>query len=418
MDNTQRIALARLGAAHPGDRGTAVQFNLNDHFGSSNVVLDSSGALVNREEFTPYGETCFGSFARKRYRFTRKERDEESGFGYHGLRYFALWTCRWASVDPQAAAFASQSPFSYSFNNPIRFQDPNGDAPNDSISTEELVVKVGEYQRQVEGLQKDYATLYKEYTAVMTGEHLEGSPKDRLDNLESYKHDFNKLHKRLSSTMREYEPLVSELESRPNQAIYRPEYVAGEKFATEESKLRANIHKTIGKIENQIEAVKFTNPSIRGGDGGGRSGGGSGTGGWGAISMAMIGIGMASLDVLNERNYVKATGKTGTSLMSLKAGIGLAAAVAVAWGALEHSEDHFIQREGQFAGAYVEDLAKRHLGESAPARASARSIGAGVTAYAIGSLSTAAAAVDMAKAGFKTTALGMGIQAYDYLFGD
>ena len=35
--------------------------------------------FINREEYFPYGETSFGSFARKRYRFTGKERDEESG---------------------------------------------------------------------------------------------------------------------------------------------------------------------------------------------------------------------------------------------------------------------------------------------------------------------------------------------------
>ncbi len=56
-----------------------MQLHLGDHLGSSNVVVDSGGALVNREEFTPYGETSFGSFAKKRYRFTGKERDEESG---------------------------------------------------------------------------------------------------------------------------------------------------------------------------------------------------------------------------------------------------------------------------------------------------------------------------------------------------
>ena len=80
-----------LGAAHPDDRGPAVQFHLGDHLGSSNVVVDSGGALVNREEFTPYGETSFGSFAKKRYRFTGKERDEESGLNYHGARYYAPW---------------------------------------------------------------------------------------------------------------------------------------------------------------------------------------------------------------------------------------------------------------------------------------------------------------------------------------
>src|SRR6185369_14417685 len=69
MDDIQRIALVRLGPAHPDDRGPATQFHLGDNLGSSNVVVDSGGALVNREEFMPYGETSFGSFARKRYRF-------------------------------------------------------------------------------------------------------------------------------------------------------------------------------------------------------------------------------------------------------------------------------------------------------------------------------------------------------------
>ena len=100
MDDKQRVALVRLGAAHPDDKGPAVQFHLGDHLGSSNVVVDSAGALVNREEFTPYGETSFGSFARKRYRFTGKERDEESGLAYHGARYYAAWLGKWLSCDP------------------------------------------------------------------------------------------------------------------------------------------------------------------------------------------------------------------------------------------------------------------------------------------------------------------------------
>ena len=100
MDDQQRIALVRLGNAHPDDRGPAVQFHLGDHLGSSNVVVDSGAALVNREEFTPYGETSFGSFAKKRYRFTGMERDEESGLNYHGARYYAPWLAHWMSCDP------------------------------------------------------------------------------------------------------------------------------------------------------------------------------------------------------------------------------------------------------------------------------------------------------------------------------
>src|SRR5262249_13321061 len=75
LDNKQRIALVRLGSVHPDDRGPAIQFHLSDHLGSSNVVADSAGAFVNREEFTPYGDSSFGGFARKRFRFTGQERD-------------------------------------------------------------------------------------------------------------------------------------------------------------------------------------------------------------------------------------------------------------------------------------------------------------------------------------------------------
>src|SRR5262245_8663115 len=100
VDDLQRIAIVRVGPAHPGDRAPAVQYHLADHLGSSTVVVDDTGAPVNREEFTPYGETSFGSYARKRYRYTGKERDEESGLAYHGARYLMPWTARWTTCDP------------------------------------------------------------------------------------------------------------------------------------------------------------------------------------------------------------------------------------------------------------------------------------------------------------------------------
>ena len=36
----------------------------------------------------------------KRYRYTGKENDKETGFYYYGARYYAPWLARWTSCDP------------------------------------------------------------------------------------------------------------------------------------------------------------------------------------------------------------------------------------------------------------------------------------------------------------------------------
>jgi RHS repeat-associated protein len=117
MDDTRRVALVRI--------GPAVQSRLSDHLGSSDAVVDSGGAMMSREEFTPYGETSLGGFAKKRYRFTGKGRDEESGLNYHGARYYAAWLGRWCATDPIEMA-GGINQYRYCVNNPVMFADPNG----------------------------------------------------------------------------------------------------------------------------------------------------------------------------------------------------------------------------------------------------------------------------------------------------
>ncbi|HEX8906891.1 MAG TPA: RHS repeat-associated core domain-containing protein, partial [Longimicrobiaceae bacterium] len=118
-------AVVRAGDVHPQDGGPAVQFHLEDHLGSSVLVADASGGWVNREELSPFGQTTFGSFARKRYRFTGRERDGESGLTYHGLRYYLPWTCRWASPDP-AGMVDGPNLYAYCRGNPVNGVDPTG----------------------------------------------------------------------------------------------------------------------------------------------------------------------------------------------------------------------------------------------------------------------------------------------------
>jgi RHS repeat-associated protein len=134
--STSSAQSARIATIREGDdfddSTPAIKYNLDDHLGSSNVLVDENGTLVNREEYYPFGETSFGSYAKKRYRFCGKEKDEESGLYYYGARYYAPWLCRFTSVDPKAGKYVFQSPYAYADNNPINKMDYNGEGTDGS----------------------------------------------------------------------------------------------------------------------------------------------------------------------------------------------------------------------------------------------------------------------------------------------
>lgn len=125
MDGRSRIATIRVGTDME-DPTPATKFNLEDHLGTSSVMLDFNGDLINREEYYPFGETCFGAFAKKRYRYVGKEKDSESGLYYYGARYYAPWMCRFVSVDPLAAQYAQLTPYNYAANDPTGDLDIDG----------------------------------------------------------------------------------------------------------------------------------------------------------------------------------------------------------------------------------------------------------------------------------------------------
>ncbi len=133
LDGASRIATLRTGA-ELGDNTPAVKYNLEDHLNSSCMLLDANGTLINKEEYTPFGETSFGSYGRKRYRYNGKEKDEESGLYNYGMRYYAPWMCRFVSVDPLAGKNPDKTPYHYASNNPINRIDPSGmeDEPSNS----------------------------------------------------------------------------------------------------------------------------------------------------------------------------------------------------------------------------------------------------------------------------------------------
>jgi RHS repeat-associated protein len=161
-------AFGNLAAEYGGsntDSGT--QYLTTDHLGSTRLITGSSPVVVKaRIDYTPFGEEiavtgCGTTGAGRsprcdipgylpavgssvatnvRLRFTGKERDLRSddtpyGLDYFGARYFSGAQRRWTSPDP-SGRFDPRNPqswnrYSYGFNNPVRYVDPNGEWPQE-----------------------------------------------------------------------------------------------------------------------------------------------------------------------------------------------------------------------------------------------------------------------------------------------
>ncbi|MDI1463143.1 SpvB/TcaC N-terminal domain-containing protein [Catellatospora sp. KI3] len=132
MDDRRRIALVeqRTVGAGGGEPQRLLRYQFDNHLGSGCLELDDRARVISYEEFHPYGSTSYqgvrsGLEAPKRYRYTGKERDEETGFAYHGARYYAPWLGRWLSADPAGLA-DGVNVYAYGRGNPIVNSDPTG----------------------------------------------------------------------------------------------------------------------------------------------------------------------------------------------------------------------------------------------------------------------------------------------------
>ena len=137
-DGAQRIVLVEtktVDTQHPAPSTQhLIRYQISNHLGSSSLELDETGQIISYEEYYPYGSTSYQAMdtaitaAAKRYRYTGKERDEETGFNYHGARYYAPWLGRWCNTDP-AGTVDSLNLFEANRNNPVIYIDLTGTNP-------------------------------------------------------------------------------------------------------------------------------------------------------------------------------------------------------------------------------------------------------------------------------------------------
>ena len=159
MDDKQRIALVETKTKDTSVPvstlpDTLIRFQFGNHLGSASLELDETGQMISYEEYHPYGTTSYqvvrsgAEVSAKRYRYTGKERDEETGLGYHGARYYAMWLGRWVSADPRLIIDGLDL-FRYSHDSPLRFKDEEGTASTE-VSEENLQQK----RESIEDLQR------------------------------------------------------------------------------------------------------------------------------------------------------------------------------------------------------------------------------------------------------------------------
>jgi RHS repeat-associated protein len=131
MDGKQRIALIETRTADTagsdGAPAQLIRYQFGNQLGSVSLELDDDAQVISYEEYTPYGSTSYQAVRSqietgKRYRFTGKERDRESGFYYYGARFYAPWLGRWMSCDP----VWKENLYWYVRGDPVAQIDPDG----------------------------------------------------------------------------------------------------------------------------------------------------------------------------------------------------------------------------------------------------------------------------------------------------
>ncbi len=123
-----------------------------DHLGSTRMVTDDNGDVVQRRDFFPFGEqidataslggrnqvldggstTTYNAGISVRQQFTGQQRDEETGLDYFWARYYQASLGRFCSVDPASAGALAGDPqswnaFSYVRGSTLNAVDSDGE---------------------------------------------------------------------------------------------------------------------------------------------------------------------------------------------------------------------------------------------------------------------------------------------------
>jgi RHS repeat-associated protein len=179
MDDKQRIALVETlmrENSKPTEAAPVHRYQFVDHLGSACLELAEDGAFVSYESYHPYGTSSFragrtaAEVSTKRYRYASKERGEESGFYYHGARYYLPWLGRWTSCDPVGIA-DSENLYAYVRGNPLMNRDPKGTRSEPVLQTIDVSAVTPREEAQQWSLPEEHSSERETQQDFTTEEH-------------------------------------------------------------------------------------------------------------------------------------------------------------------------------------------------------------------------------------------------------
>ncbi|REC73078.1 hypothetical protein DRF60_19830, partial [Chryseobacterium elymi] len=111
-------------------------YSYKDHLGNARVSFGRTSAgvleIVDSNDYYPFGmnhlksgNAFFGAGSYKNYKYNGKELQETGMYDY-GARFYMPDVARWGVIDPLAETSRRWSTYTYAYNNPIRFIDPDG----------------------------------------------------------------------------------------------------------------------------------------------------------------------------------------------------------------------------------------------------------------------------------------------------